>query len=132
MILRNQGVPNGTHFASPRYLLATYKEILSALFVQNSKLTLVLFGFLQAIFLNPRELFLWVLNQREHPCTSLGVDNTLCMDTYFSLSLLYNSRSTHCISYGIFSSHHVCIMTQCALGMVHKSTQSLPTSTSSI
>lgn len=63
-------------------------------FVQNSELTLVLFGFLQAIFLNPRELFLWVLNQKEHPCTSLGVDNTLCMDAYFSLYLLYNSRST--------------------------------------
>lgn len=93
MILRNQGVPNGTHCVSPRYLLATYKEILSALFVQNSKLTLVLLGFLQAICLNPTELFLWVLNQRD-PCTSLGVDNILHMDTYFSLSLLYNSRST--------------------------------------
>lgn len=40
------------------------------------------------------ELFLWVLNQREHPCASLGVDNTLCMDAYISLYLLYNSRST--------------------------------------
>lgn len=54
----------------------------------------MLFGFLQAIFLHPRELFLWVLNQREHPCASLGVDNTLCMDAYISLYLLYNSRAT--------------------------------------